>query len=393
MITFNIYFKIKEYMKVTEEEFIKRSNSKHSFKYDYSKCNFTKTNDKVTIICREHGEFEQRANAHYTGQGCPTCNRTIPLSERFERFLKKSKEIHNDKYDYSLVSYTSVNDRIKIICNLHGVFTQKAGSHISGHGCKKCGKSNAMLECWRNGKRASKKTTFNKWIERCNSKHNFKYDYSLIDSIESDRKTKYPIRCENGHIFFMTIHDHLSSGNGCKFCSKACYDTESFIRLSNEKHGNKYDYSKTIYKNQKEKVIITCPRHGDFFQKAANHYHLGRGCGKCGESKGEMEIRKWLESNNKRFEKEKTFQDCLNLSRLRFDFYLPDYKTCIEFDGAQHFKVIEQFGGVDEFERVKERDRVKNQYCKENNIILIRINFRDLKKGIVGEKLAENIQT
>lgn len=247
-----------------------------------------------------------------------------------------------------------------------------------------------MLKSWKNGRRGSKRISLDKWIEKCNKKHNFKYDYSLIESVESDRKIKYPIKCKNGHIFYMTIHDHLS-GNGCKFCSMPCYDTESFIRLSNEKHGNKYDYSKVEYKTQKDKVIITCRRHGDFLQKPSNHYHLGRGCRRCGESKGEMEIRKWLELNNINFEKEKTFEDCVNLGRLRFDFYLPDFNICIEFDGLQHFKVIEQFGGIEEFERVKERDRAKNEYCELSGKKLIRLNYKNLKKSNIFEILNKMI--
>lgn len=376
-------------MRVTKEEFIKRSNERHNYIYDYSECNFTKTNNKVTIICKEHGRFTQRANAHYIGQGCPKCNITTSLPDRFDNFIKKSKKIHKDKYDYSLVEYTQVNNLVKIICPTHGVFEQKPRSHITGHGCKKCSCSDRMIHSWRNGRRASKRISLEKWIEKCNKKHNFNYDYSLIKKIESDRKIKYPIICKNKHRFYMTIKDHLG-GNGCRFCSMPCYNTESFIKLSNEKHGNKYDYSKVVYKTQKDKVIITCHRHGDFLQKPSNHYHLGRGCRRCGESKGEMEIRKWLELNNINFEKEKTFEDCVNLGRLRFDFYLPDFNICIEFDGLQHFKVIEQFGGIEEFERVKERDRVKNEYCENVGIKLIRINYKNLKRGDIFDVLDKN---
>lgn len=372
-------------MKVTKEEFIRRSNLIHNFKYDYSKSNFTGTNNKVIIICPKHGEFEQRANAHFSGQNCPKCNNT---EQRLKSFIRKSIKKHNDKYDYSLIEdYNNLYDIVSIICPNHGIFKQVARNHINGFGCKRCG---CLMPRVR-GKQRKNKITFNEWIERLNINNKMGYDYSLIKEIKSDRHHKLPIVCKNGHIFYMTIKDHLK-GNGCKFCSQPCRDTESFIRLSNERHGNKYDYSKSVYRTQNDKLIIICTRHGEFLQKPANHYHLGRGCRRCGESKGELEIRKWLESKNIEFKKEHTFEDCVNLGKLRFDFYLPGYNTCIEFDGLQHFRPIEQFGGVEEFERVKQRDSFKNQYCLSKNIKLIRINYKNLKRSDIVDKLTENIQ-
>ena len=237
------------------------------------------------------------------------------------------------------------------------------------------------------------KKSLNEWKKLANEKHNYTYDYSLITYIKSDRHQKVPIRCKNGHIFYMTIKDHIGSskrkGNGCKKCSKPCSNTESFIKLSNEKHGNKYDYSKSEYKGQKIKTIITCPKHGDFEQTPGNHYHLGRGCPRCRESKGEIEIRKWLESNNIHFVKEKTFEECINDGRLKFDFYLTKENICIEYDGVQHFRPIERFGGIEEYEKLKIRDSINNKFCEENNIKLIRISY--LQKNEIDYLLETNI--
>ena len=65
---------------------------------------------------------------------------------------------------------------------------------------------------------------------------------------------------------------------------------------------------------------------------------------------------------------------------LKFDFYLPDYNCCIEYDGKQHFEPIDYFGGKNGFIKTQERDDIKNQYCKNNDIKLIRIPYTDLKK-------------
>lgn len=129
-------------------------------------------------------------------------------------------------------------------------------------------------------------------------------------------------------MFEQRFHDHIV-GNGCKYCSKPCQDTESFVKLSSEVHHNKYDYSKTEYFNQKTKVIVICPEHGEFLIKPTNHYFLKRGCSQCKTSHGENKIKFLLEQQNIEFEQEKTFDGCRDNGMLRFDFYLPEYNACI----------------------------------------------------------------
>lgn len=353
-------------MRYSKEKFIEKSNIKHGNKYDYSQVIFNVLSDKVKIVCDKHGTFIQRASAHIRGQGCRKCNQPRPNLLSKDRFIELSNKIHKYRYDYSLVEYINSTTSVEIICPDHGSFYQIPQVHyLQGCECPKCSYV------------GRKKLPMEHIIERFNKVHDFKYDYSLIS--EEDRKNKIPIKCKSNHIFYMTIKDHMG-GNGCKYCSMPCHDTESFIKLCSDRHGNKYDYSKTIYSTQKSKVIIICPRHGEFLQKASNHYHLLRGCKRCGESKGEMSIRKWLQSKGIEFKREQTFEDCISEGKLRFDFYLPDLNICIEFDGLQHFRPVEQFGGVQEFERVKIRDRSKNEYCERVGIRLIRINYKQLKK-------------
>ena len=67
---------------------------------------------------------------------------------------------------------------------------------------------------------------------------------------------------------------------------------------------------------------------------------------------------------------------------MRFDFYLPDFNVCIEFDGMQHFKPVEMFGGEEEFKKLKVRDEIKNKWCEVNGIELIRFNYLQQKEDI-----------
>lgn len=102
-------------------------------------------------------------------------------------------------------------------------------------------------------------------------------------------------------------------------------------------------------------------------------------CRQCknGYSLGELAIQQVLESLNIYFKEEYQFKDCIYEAPLRFDFYLPDYNCCIEYDGIQHFK--RTTFSHDNFEIRQKRDNIKNQYCQNNNITLIRIPYMDLE--------------
>jgi hypothetical protein len=115
---------------------------------------------------------------------------------------------------------------------------------------------------------------------------------------------------------------------------------------------------------------------------------------KTNMSYGELLISTYLDNNNIKYLYDKGLKDCKSpKSKLRFDFYLPDYNICIEFDGKQHFECIEYFGGIEEFEKVKIRDRIKDDWCLVNDIKLIRFNYKQSSEeieNILNEKLILN---
>ena len=130
-----------ESIRKTTEEFIERAIEKHGYKYDYSKCNYISIDDKLTIICKKHGEFNQVAYSHINGQGCPICGiiqRANIRRSNNEEFIEKAKEKHGDKYDYSKVEYISSSEKVIIICKKHGEFLQQPNNHITGQGCPTC---------------------------------------------------------------------------------------------------------------------------------------------------------------------------------------------------------------------------------------------------------------
>lgn len=139
--------------RLTTEEFIEKAKQVHNSKYDYSKTEYVSSRIKVIITCPEHGDFEQLPSSHLQGVGCPKCSRiwtdehkhNLQKSSRksrgmtTEEWVEKARSIHGDKYDYSQTVYVNQRTNVKIICPIHGIFEQKADSHIRGCGCRLCG--------------------------------------------------------------------------------------------------------------------------------------------------------------------------------------------------------------------------------------------------------------
>lgn len=130
--------------KLTQEKFIYKANIKHNSYYDYSLVNYINSTTKVTIVCPKHGKFEQQPNNHLHGQRCLKCMGDNVRKARIsntEDFIKKSKKVHGEKYDYSLVNYKTGKDKIIIICPSHGEFLQTPFAHSSPsmrQGCPFC---------------------------------------------------------------------------------------------------------------------------------------------------------------------------------------------------------------------------------------------------------------
>lgn len=114
-------------------------------------------------------------------------------------------------------------------------------------------------------------------------------------------------------------------------------------------------------------------------------------CG-CLVSKGEAKISNVLNQLHINFISQKTFDNCLNIEQthpLFFDFYLPDYNCCIEYDGEQHFHPVKHWGGEKRFQRQQQHDNIKNKYCEINNVKLIRVPYTDYTK--IDEKYILNL--
>ena len=192
-----------------------------------------------------------------------------------DEFIEKAKKVHGDKYDYSKVEYVDSATKIYITCPEHGGFWQNPNSHLHGRGCSMCAKAKAN---------AKNSCGIDEFIEKAKKVHGEKYDYSKVEYVNS--KTKVCIICPEHGEFWQTPSEHLN-GCGCKKCAsdklqkKFQLSKQQFVSKSLKVHGDKYDYSKVEYVNNRTKVCIICPEHGEFWQTPNSHLN-GNGCPLCG---------------------------------------------------------------------------------------------------------------
>ena len=200
-----------------------------------------------------------------------------------EEVIYRCKQVHGDKYDYSKVVYKGSHKKLIIICRIHGEFQQTYNKHFySKTGCYYCGKE-----------KSSKYRTLSQdvAIAQCKDIHGDKYHYSK--SIYKDSAyRKIIIICKIHGESTQTHASHIK-GSGCPLCAKNQHGKililtqEEVIKRCINTHGNKYDYSKSVYKDSHTKMSIGClinPEHGVFKQTYANHIPNG-GCPKCGYEK------------------------------------------------------------------------------------------------------------
>jgi hypothetical protein len=217
------------------------------------------------------------------------------------------------------------------------------------------------------------------FILRAQIKHNNKYKYDLV--VYENSKTKVKIICPYHGIFNQSPGAHLYSGYGCEKCSR---DSHKLTSLSSERLSNIMNIHKNMYEYRDLSITegfinIYCPTHGTFSQYIYYHEY-GHGCSLCNStSKGENKIKSHLGEKNIDFYMNYSFDDCRNKRKLKFDFYLPNYKVVIEYDGPHHFKENKYFG-IGNLEYISNNDNIKNKYCFDNNIKIIRISYWDYNK-------------
>ena len=360
--------------KLNYDILVRDFNITHNNKYTYPKFIYISLYEKITIMCPDHGEFIQQIMAHRQGGKCKLCanlNRSKnvkagSIDRRTEKFKIEVESKFGDKFDLSKVKYSTTSDLITIGCPNHGEVKVAAGQFKrSKYGCPYCG--------------GTKNLTQEMFLNLVPEFHKIEYNLSSINY--KTRQDYINVICKE-HGEFIIKADNFLSGQGCPQCR--------YIKSANSKRGNILDIlesfrithnDKYIYEEIEPyksrlitKIKIICPDHGPFIQPIDRHYN-GHGCPICKSSKGELNVIKILEKFNIEYINEYSFKDLRKLGSikpLRFDFYLPKYKVCIEFDGRHHF---EEISGREKLASIQHRDNLKTDYCTNKNIRLLRLNY------------------
>jgi hypothetical protein len=237
--------------KLTNEEFIEGCKIKHCNRYTYNNTNYINMHTNIIVTCKKHGDFEIKAYSHSRGNNCFKCyeeernNRIAPIKYNLQTFISECNKVHNFKFKYNKTIFYKLSDYIIIICPKHGEISVNAGTHLRGHDCFKCSKDkqseNQTIDIIEN-------------IEKFNLKHDFKYDYSLIDLTKNYTSSdKVKIICKTHGMFEQQVSSH-KNGNGCKKCGSS--NSGNLIK---------------IYSNDKEKGS----KPGIFYKLIFEHKILG----------------------------------------------------------------------------------------------------------------------
>lgn len=356
--------------KKTHEEYvnevaIKNPNVKVIGKYIDAK---TKIVHKCLI---DNYEWLITPNKILSGKGCPKCagNNKKTHEEYIYELLIKNPNLQ------AIGTYNGANTKIAHRCLTHDVCWQLSPScALKGYGCSECAKEKIGNK---NGKSHEEYVSEVKKLS------------SHIDVLGLYVNHMTPIlhKCTVHNIEWEAHPSSILHGSGCYECG--------LEKLKNIKIKTDDQYKKELksinpniialdkYIGSEISILHKCLIDGNEWYARPYNTLYGKGCPKCNESKGEKQVSLYLDKYNIKYETQKTFDGCYDIKLLPFDFYLPDYNCCIEYDGKQHFEPIEYFGGQETFEYTQKHDNIKNEYCKNNGISLLRIPyFKDVEEEL-----------
>ena len=323
------------------------------------------SNVKMRYICSQGHNHEMCWDNFKQGKRCPDCQRVKNSKSR-----KKDFNIIEHSFEqegYTLITkeeeYKNASTKLYYICQKRHKHSITWNSFNNGNRCPECAKENTRLKL---------KLDFSIIKQEIE-----KEGYILLSTDEDyiNNTSKLKMICPEGHKCEISW-SNFQQGKRCRECAikdkakkqridfniiQKAFEKEGYILLSKEEE----------YKNKDSKLLYLCDKGHKNITNWSN-FNSGCRCPKCNSPKGERKIIKYLESNNISFIHDKNIW---NENDLRPDFYLPSYNLVIEFDGIQHFEPVEHFGGEKNFQITQKRDRDKNEYCKKNNINILRIPY------------------
>lgn len=324
--------------------------------------------------------YEVKPNVFLNGRRCPKCAKDARKGKRVEpmthsQWLCRVESLVGDEYTFHESYQGSINP-LKVTHELCGYkYTVTPSDFSRGARCPKCIHKRTTIT------QSKTPEEFNKQVTEIT-----KGEYLFLESYKGTHKSIRVKHTLCGYHYKVSPHDFLK-GTRCPEC----------LRLSKKKTQQEWDEQvlelghgeyKFIecYKRDNEKIKCKHTICGHEYMVAPNTFINGARCPKCKYSKGEKEVERTLNELGIAFIPQKRFPGLRNHLPLSFDFFLPEHLILIEYQGQQHYKPIDFFGGKDTFIKQQLHDEMKKNYSSANGYSLIEIPyFEDVKTYLTSE--------
>lgn len=335
---------------------------------------YTGIYNKMFFRCKCGNIFETNLhefnNKKYPKRQCNICGRKKPNDKNRITCSKVQEYLNNNYYSCKLLSteYKGCDCKLEFecCCGEHFFASWSNIKQMSGF-CKKC------IARYLSNKRKIPDSELQKQINKIYNNEHFELldrDIRYIHIKHSVCQKKFRIRI-----------GHLLDGQGCKYCNIKNRDFGALTHIEFLDRVSKYrdDFEiLTTYQNNHTPIKLKCKKCGNIFSQLPSYiFDRGIYCQSCNGTKGEQSIERFLRNNNINYITQYRFEDCRDIKPLPFDFYLPDFNILIEYQGIQHYKPVNYFGGDMAFQSQIRRDLIKREYCKNNHINLIEVSYKD----------------
>ena len=217
-----------------------------------------------------------------------------------------------------------------------------------------------------------KKLTHDEVYKKCSQK-----GFKLLTEYKK-ANSKITVLCSSGHDW-ETTWAKIQSGRTCPYCSKKMIHRKDVIK---EFECENYKILTEITPNirfSNARLLVRCPQ-GHTYETTYNVWKSGCRCPHHNRSLGEERVSEVLSKMKLEYIAQYTFEECRDINRLPFDFYIPQYNLCIEYDGRGHYEPIDWANRGEEWAKeqlawVQKHDEIKSVFCLENDIRLLRIPY------------------
>lgn len=338
--------------------------------------------DTKNIIAVDKDQYKYKLNLCNLESGrIPSITRANPFAiQNIRNYFR----IHHPNCTLLSDRFVDTKTKLDFACNKHHEYGVQSRTFddikSSGNACKCC-----SYDVKRNHRIDDQSI-----INRCN-----KLSLTYIGRKIQNKETWVEFTCDKhiGKGVQSIAWYHLrTSAKGCPYCAGKYKTTSDFIEDMAYINPNIEIVGE--YSGSERPVDCRCKLCGHEWSPIGRSLKNKQGCPSCTISKGENKVKQYLESHGIVFEIQKSFEDCRDVKKLKFDFYLPGLNMVIEYDGIQHFEPIDFANqGSDwalaQFEKTKLRDGIKNDYCQKHNIKMLRIPYYDFKR--IDEILASEL--